>query len=137
MMVTFVSDPRYNKEYQGWEIKAIDDKMKDGMHIADSNEASSHLLYSLGMDPALIGQQPGTKMAGGAGSDKRVAFNIYIDTVKAHQDLVLEPFPWIDEYNKWEGYSYRFKNSLDPATNPVRPEHESKDPLKEPQQQAA
>lgn len=136
MLVTFVSDPRYQKEYQGWKIEAIDDKMKDGMHIADSNEASSHLLYSLGMDPALIGQQPGTKMGGGSGSDKRVAFNIYIDTVKAHQDLILEPFPWIGEYNGWPPYVYKFKNSLEPATNAVRPEQASKDPLNEPNQQA-
>ena len=135
-MVTFVSDPRYNKEYQGWKIEAIDNKIKDGIYIEDSNEASSHLLYALSMDPTIIGSQPGSKLGSGSGSDKQVAFNIYIDTVKAHQDLILEPFRWIAEYNGWEPYTFKFKNSLDPATNPVRPEQESKNALNEPNQQA-
>jgi hypothetical protein len=136
MLVTFVSDPRYQKEYQGWNVQAIDNKMKDGMHIDDNNEASSHLLYALGMDPTINGQMPGTKLGAGSGSDKRVAFNIYIDTVKAHQDLILEPLSWVDEYNGWEGYTYKLKNSLEPATNPVRPEQASKNPMNEPNQQA-
>ena len=137
MMVTFVSDPRYNKEYQGWKIEPIDNKIKDGIYIEDSNEASSHLLYALSMDPSIIGSQPGSKMGAGSGSDKRVAFNIYIDTVKAHQDLILEPLRWIAEYNGWEPYTFKFKNSLDPATNSERPAQQSKDPLTENQQQAS
>lgn len=135
MMVSFVSDPRYNKEYQGWKIEAIDNKIKDGIYIEDSNEASSHLLYALSMDPSIIGSQPGSKLGAGSGSDKRVAFNIYIDTVKAHQDLILEPFRWIAEYNGWEPYIFKFKNALDPATD-VRAEQASKNPLNEPNQQA-
>ncbi len=135
MMVTFISDPAHQKEYQGWKVDAVDNKIKDGLYIEDSNEASSHLLYSLGMDPAIIGSQPGSKLGAGSGSDKRVAFNIYVDTVKAHQDLILEPLSWIARYNGWPAYKFKFKNSLEAAPYSSLPP--SKDPLKETQQQAS
>jgi hypothetical protein len=135
LMVTYVSDPKFNKEYSGWKIEAIDNKIKDGLYVEDSNEAASHLLYALGVDPTLIGSMPGSKMGAGSGSDKRVAFNIYVDTVKAHQDLVLEPLVWIGQYNGWPNYKFRFKNSLE--ANGVRPQHQSKEALNEPQQQAS
>lgn len=135
MMVTFISDPDRNREYQGWKVDAVDNKIKDGLYIEDSNEASSHLLYSLGMDPAIIGTQPGSKLGAGSGSDKRVAFNIYVDTVKAHQDLILEPLSWIAQYNGWPMYTFKFKNSL--VANNTTQAPPSKDPIKEPQQQAS
>ncbi len=134
MMVTFISDPSHNREYQGWKVDAIDNKIKDGIYIEDSNEASSHLLYALSMDPAIIGSQPGSKLGAGSGSDKRVAFNIYVDTVKAHQDLILEPLTWIAQYNGWPDYVFRFRNSVEgDHAAPLPP---SKNPLNEPQQQA-
>jgi hypothetical protein len=135
MLVTFISDPAHQREYQGWKIEAVDNKMKDGLYIEDSNEASSHLLYSLGMDPAIIGSQPGSKLGAGSGSDKRVAFNIYVDTVKIHQDLILEPLSWIAEYNGWPAYCFKFKNSIEAAPYTAVPP--SKDPMKEPQQQSS
>jgi hypothetical protein len=134
MMVTFISDPAHQKEYQGWKIEAVDNKIKDGMYIEDSNEASSHLLYALSMDPAIIGSQPGSKLGAGSGSDKRVAFNIYVDTVKAHQDLILEPLSWIARYNGWPNFKFKFKNSLNASASATPP---SKNPLKEPQQQSS
>lgn len=134
IMVTFISDPDRQREYQGWKIEPIDNKIKDGIYIEDSNEASSHLLYALGMDPAIIGSQPGSKLGAGSGSDKRVAFNIYVDTVKAHQDLILEPFRFISEYNGWPAYTFKFKNALAASVNS---EPASKSPLKEADQQAS
>ncbi|WP_057935860.1 hypothetical protein [Algoriphagus resistens] len=134
MMVTFISDPAHQKEYQGWKVEAVDNKIKDGMYIEDSNEASSHLLYALSMDPAIIGSQPGSKLGAGSGSDKRVAFNIYVDTIKAHQDLILEPLTWIGQYNGWPNFKYKFKNSLNASGFAVPP---SKSPMVEPQQQSS
>lgn len=133
MLVTYISDPAFQKEYSGWKIEAVDNKIKDGMYIEDSNEASSHLLYSLSMDPAIIGSQPGSKLGAGSGSDKRVAFNIYIDTVKAHQDLILEPLSWIGQYNGWAPYKFKFKNALESSVK----EPPSKNSLNEPSQQAS
>jgi hypothetical protein len=134
MMVTFISDPQYQKEYQGWKVEPVDNKVKDGIYIEDSNEAASHLLFSLGIDPAIIGIQPGSKMGAGSGSDKRVAFNIYVDTVKAHQDLILEPLSWIGAYNGWPPYKYKFKNAL--QTNETTAPAPSRSAIIEPNQQA-
>lgn len=134
MLVTYISDPKYQKEYQGWKVEAVDNKIKDGIYIEDSNEAASHLLFALGMDPAIIGIQPGSKMGAGSGSDKRVAFNIYVDTVKAHQDLILEPLSWIAAYNGWPPYKFKFKNAL--QTNETTAPAPSRSGLVEPNQQA-
>ncbi len=137
MMVTFISDPKHQKEYQGWKIDAIDNKIKDGLYIEDSNEAASHLLYSLGMDPAIIGSQPGTKMGAGSGSDKRVAFNIYVDTIRAHHHLLLEPLSWIAAYNKWEPYKFKSRNALNASSSAAADLPPSKNPISEPSQQAS
>lgn len=146
MFVSYVSDPKYQQKYEGWSIEAIDNKLKDGIYIEDSNEASSHLLYALGMDPTIIGAMPGSKLGSGSGSDKRVAFNIYLNTVKAHQDLVLEPLTWIAQYNEWPDYKFKFKNQLEsnsdvsPPTQPSKSaltETEEEDTLNEPNQQAS
>lgn len=137
MMVTFISDPAHQKEYQGWKVDAVDNKIKDGLYIEDSNEASSHLLYSLGMDPAIIGSQPGSKLGAGSGSDKRVAFNIYVDTIRAHQHILLEPLSWIATYNKWPEYKFKFRNSLNASSSAAAELPPSKNPMNEPQQQAS
>jgi hypothetical protein len=137
MMVTFISDPSHGKEYQGWKVDAVDNKIKDGLYIEDSNEASSHLLYSLGMDPAIIGSQPGSKLGAGSGSDKRVAFNIYVDTIRAHQHILLEPLSWIATYNKWPDYKFKFRNSLNASSSAAAELPPSKNPMNEPQQQAS
>lgn len=91
LMLSARWDVHTKQYYGGWEIEALDDKLKDGIYIEDSQEASSHLLYSLGMDPAIVGNGPGKKMGGGSGSDKRVAFNIQMSLMKPFQDLILKP----------------------------------------------
>lgn len=131
IMTTFSSSPTMQKEYPGWKISAIDDKIKDGIYIEDSNEASSHLMYAIGIDPTIIGSQPGSKLGAGSGSDKRVAFNIYSDLVLIHQEMVLEPLYWINEYNGWGMDYFRFRNLKE------KEKPESKDPVTEPNQQAS
>lgn len=137
MMVTYISDPAHQKEYQGWRVDSVDNKIKDGLYIEDSNEASSHLLYSLGMDPAIIGSQPGSKLGAGSGSDKRVAFNIYLDTIRPHHHLILEPLRWIGTFNKWPAYKYISRNSLNASSSAAPELPPSKNPMNEPQQQAS
>lgn len=142
ILTTFKSDPNFTKEFPGWKINAIDDKVKSGVYIEDSNEASSHLLFALGIDPTLLGSQPGSKLGAGSGSDKRVAFNIYSELIRAHQDLVLEPLNFIAEYNDWrddEGRLITFwqrnlSNKEEPASRNTMTEQTGS--LNEPPQQA-
>lgn len=113
IMTSFKSDPISGKEYAGWEILAVDDKIKDGIYVEDSQEASSHLLYALSVDPSIVGNGPGKAMGAGSGSDKRVAFNMYISMIRAHQDILLEPLDFIRDFNGWdENIVWRFRNSL-------------------------
>ena len=117
LMVTFHSDPISGKEYAGWKITAVDNKMKDGIYIEDSQEASLHLYSALDIDPTLRGITPGKSMGGGSGSDKRVAFNMYISLQQPFQDLVTEVLQFICDYNRWTGPDgmplvWRFRNAL-------------------------
>lgn len=95
-------DPE-GKMLPGWNIIVIDDKVKEGAYLEDSQEASAHLMRALGLDDTLIGKGPGKGgMGGGSGSDKRVALNIYCALQKPYRDVVLEPFYFIAEYNGWK-----------------------------------
>jgi hypothetical protein len=132
IMVSFQSNPQFQKEYPGWKITAIDNKISDGIYIEDSQEANSHIMYALGVDPVLKGFTPGGKLASG-GSEKRVAWNNHMMTTKPHQDDILEVIHFIHQYNQWEpDMVYWFGNyyqaSLDVASSGVS---------KEPQQQAS
>jgi hypothetical protein len=101
IMTTSRWDEVTKTKYPGWSITTIDDKYKDGTYIEDSQEASSHLLFALGIDGTLIGNSPGKGMGAGSGSDKRVAFNLYINMCLAHEHLILEPLNFIRRYNGW------------------------------------
>ena len=110
------TDPNTKQAFAGWKITALDDKVKSGAYIEDSQEASSHIFFSQGIDSSLIGQAPGKGMGAGSGSDKRVAYNIWIANSKPEQDLLLEPLDFIFDYNNFcdpetkEPYTLWFKN---------------------------
>jgi hypothetical protein len=110
---TFKTDPTTGKDYAGWKITPIGDGLKDGLYIEDSQEASSHLLYSMGVHASLIGSTPGKGMGGGSGSDAREAFNIYQSLCQIHQDLILEPLEFIRDYNGWPSdLVFRFRRPM-------------------------
>jgi len=112
LTITFY-DQLKNVSIPGLKITAIDDKLKDGVYIEDSQEASSHLLYALSVDGTLIGNAPGKGMGAGSGSDKRVAFNNYISLCEVHREIVLEPLYFIRDYNGWDPeIQFRFSYPL-------------------------
>jgi hypothetical protein len=101
-ILTEVGTTRGGEEIKSWNIVPIDERMKDGMYLEDSQEASAHLMRSLGLDPTLVGNGPGKNMGGGSGSDKRVAFNIYVALQRPYRDVILEPLNFIARYNGWK-----------------------------------
>jgi len=110
MSITFQEN---GKEIPGLKITAIDDKMKAGIYIEDSQEASTHILTALGVDPTLMGNGPGKNFGAGSGSDKGVAYNIYISQIRPFQDLLLQPFGVMRDFNNWDPLLvFRFRNSL-------------------------
>lgn len=89
------------KEISAVTIHPLDDKLKSGIYIEDSQEAFSNIMFSMGTDPTLVGNAPGKNQGAGSGSDKRVAFNIYMLTCKADQDIILEPLEYVRDLNGW------------------------------------
>ncbi|SDK35044.1 hypothetical protein SAMN05421823_102526 [Catalinimonas alkaloidigena] len=111
IMTSSKFDPHFNKEFPGWSITPLEDKLKDGAYVEDSQEASSHLLYALGVPAALIGNTPGKGgMGAGSGSDVREHLNMYLTDCQIHQDIILEPLHFIRDYNGWDPeIEFRFR----------------------------
>ena len=65
----------------------------------------------MGIHPALLGTMPNNGM-GGAGSNIREAYLLYMLKIKAHQDIILEPLNTVvNYYNGWDEVTFRFKNN--------------------------
>ncbi len=101
IMTEYGFDKALGKELPGWKITPIADLTKDGKNIPDTQEASGYLMRALAMDPAIVGAGPASTMGAGSGSDKRVAFNIYVTLLQANRDTILEPLQLVADYNKW------------------------------------
>lgn len=88
------------------KIEPIPKHIREGAYIEDSQEASSHLLYALGVPAALIGNTPGKGGLGaGSGSDIEAHFQLYQWRIRLHEEILLEPFNrLILPYNGFEGY---------------------------------
>lgn len=87
------------KPLEGLRIKLIEQQTFSGEYLGDSAEASTHIMWALGIDPRLIGDAPGSNRSGGAGSDKEEAFNIFLNLCKSYADSILEPLIWAARYN--------------------------------------
>jgi hypothetical protein len=104
VMTTTILDKKTMQEVPAFRITAIDDKIKDGIYIEDSQEASSHIYTAVGVAPSLMGVSPGKGMGGGAGggSEPRVLFNNFVSTSQFQLDLLTAPLNLISKYNGWQ-----------------------------------
>lgn len=111
VLAVTMPDPNGGPPIKVFTVTAIDDKIKSGLYIEDSQEASSHTYTALQVDPTLSGISPGKGMGAGSGSDKRVAFNAFIATHSFYQDLLLEVCNLVRDYNGWNpALEFRFLN---------------------------
>ncbi|SEM66363.1 hypothetical protein SAMN05192574_101386 [Mucilaginibacter gossypiicola] len=100
----------------GWDIEVIEDKLKDGAYIEDSQEASAHLLRALGLDGTLVGQGPGRNLNAGGGSDKLIAFNMYVALLGPQRQVVDEPVYFACRYNGYyERHPFFFIKTIEAA----------------------
>jgi hypothetical protein len=118
-------DKAVGKEIPGVEISAIDDKIKDGVYLEDSVEATIKIFSALGLDPSILGIVPGKGGSNRSGSDKREALNIYISLIQPHANLLLRPYEFISYYNGWNTakqlIQWRFKAPLLQTLDQVTP----------------
>jgi hypothetical protein len=111
VMSVTMPDPNGGPPISVFKVTAIDDKIKSGLYVEDSQEASSHIYTALQVDPTLSGISPGKGMGAGSGSDKRVAANLFVNTHSFHQDLILEVLNLVRDYNGWDPeLEFRFLN---------------------------
>jgi hypothetical protein len=126
------------KEYGGWKIEAVDDKMKDGALLADSSEATIKVFSGTSIDPALHGLIPGKGGSNRSGSDKREALNIYMSLIQSHEDCILDAHNLATWYNGWtnENFATKFSfkkpflqtlNQVTPAQRATIPDPEDAD----------
>lgn len=87
---------------EGWSIEALPDKLKDGAYLADNMEATAHLLYALGIDPALFGFASKEMGSRSGGSDKRESLLIYLSQIEPFRDILYEPLNFVAEFNGWK-----------------------------------
>lgn len=94
----------YLKEWNGYvKITPVEDpQAKGGELLEDSQEASSHALFALGVDSTLIATAPGKGIGDKGGSNKREAFNMYQILNYWHEQFVLTPYFLVATFNGWE-----------------------------------
>jgi hypothetical protein len=119
-------EPQTGKEFGKWIITPLGEKNSNNTYMEDSQEASSHILFSLGYPTAFAGITPGKGLNGGGGSDVREMFNMYQEACNSHRDIVLEPLNQIRDYNGWpESRRFKIRYSRLKTADKVKPENRS------------
>ena len=118
----FAVDPVSRKPIAGWEIIAVDDKVKKGEYIPSVQEADAQIARAIGLDSSLsFLQSQGNSMGAGSGSDKRIGFQNTVALTKAEQEVLFEPLYLIRDFNGWDkDIKFSFKHQT-PTTLDVNP----------------
>ncbi len=102
LMAPFFRDSNGEK-IRGIEVVEINDKIKEGGFLPDAASGNSQILFSMGVDPCLLGAGiPGGKSLSGSGSDKREAYTILCTRMPIKRLRTLEVFIRIKNWNGWE-----------------------------------
>jgi hypothetical protein len=126
LITSYIADEVAQKEYGKWIVTELGAKNNSNLYIEDSGEASSHLLYALGMDPTLVGYSIGKGMGAGSGSDKREAFNMYQLQCQMDRDIILEPLEFIRDYNNWDPkLRFKFRYGMLKTADKLKPTERS------------
>jgi len=99
---TYKTDPHTKQSYGDWKIIPIDDKMRDGMYIEDSVEATIKIFTAAEVDPAIAGIIPGKGGQNRSGSDRREALNIHLALNTMESSLILKPYQDAALFNRWD-----------------------------------
>ena len=106
-MKTFITHFEVNqqgKAEEKWDIEVIEDKFKNDMYLPHSAAANSEILFSMGVNPSVLGAGlPGGPYAGnsGSGSDIREALLVNVALSWADRELGLDPLYLMRDFNGW------------------------------------
>ncbi|MDR6565459.1 hypothetical protein [Chitinophaga ginsengisegetis] len=110
------SVPDSDKTIPFIQVTALDDKIKDGKLLPDSAAANSELLFTLILNPSLLGvDMPGGMYSGGkGGSNIREAFLAQLLIRELERSFVVKPLMVVATINGWveryPGLTFRFPN---------------------------
>lgn len=96
---TFTIDLK-GTEHSRVKITVLENPMKGGDFIEDTNIANSMICYAQNVHPSLNGASPGSTKAVN-GTEARELFNMKQVMMKPFRDLLLAPFNIIKKINKW------------------------------------
>lgn len=83
-------------------IESVDAKLTGGELVADSEEASNIISYTMGVHTSLIGATPGKSSGSLGGSDKETLFTMKQAMMRPFRDRILKPLTLIKRFNKWD-----------------------------------
>lgn len=99
------------KEIKDIQIEVLDDKVKDGKLLPESSAGDKQILFSLMMNPTIMGANTFGAGEGGAGSgsDIREAYLVQIMLMEAERRMNTKIFNIVKRFNGWSE-RYKGKN---------------------------
>ena len=98
----FFRDKNSGELIKGIQIEEIKQTQAGGDFLPDASAGNSEILFSMGVDPALLGAGvPGGKNLSGSGSDKREAWTILCARLPRKHARTLWVFRLIQKWNNW------------------------------------
>jgi hypothetical protein len=110
----FEINPQSGKHEEQWIIQPLDNKHKDTDKLFTSAAANSEILFSLMLNPNVLGAgMPGGTYAGNqGGSNIREAFLVNIANSWIDRQNILDPLEAYLEFNGVEGVQLRFRSTI-------------------------
>jgi hypothetical protein len=117
IMTTFGWDKINKIKIPGLSIHVLDDKLKDGKYIMDSQETSGQFARALGIPLPLMGPLSSGSMGAGSGSDARIHWNMLNSRLKARKHQAVSDYNFIAEFNGWKdryqgGFRFKVKDIM-------------------------
>jgi len=115
---SFYIDPATGKQTPYITIEVIDDKNREGKLLIDSSAGNKEILFSMMLNPAIIGANTFGSGDGGAGSgsDIREAYLVQIMLMEAERQMNNHIFNIVKHINGWAtkypGLQFRYPNSV-------------------------
>lgn len=99
---TYVSSTGKAIEDKQIVIEPVKSELSGGELVADSEEASNIISYTMGVHTSLIGATPGKSSGSLGGSDKETLFTMKQAMMRPFRDRILKPLTLIKRFNKWD-----------------------------------
>lgn len=114
LFTNYMVNEANGKVEEEWKITALDNKYKGGDNLVTSAAANSEILFTLGVNPNVLGAgMPGGTYAGNqGGSNIREAFLVNIANAWIHRQNFLDPIYMMLRSKGYDDIDIRYRNTL-------------------------